>query len=311
VDHVNAQGFRGDPIEITKPPQAVRIFAIGGSTTLGVSNPYGDSYPAMLQAILRERHPGVAIEVQNAGSAWYTTAHDLVAYQLRVRRYRPDIVIVFEAINDLTRSFSPPWFATGQFQPDYSHYLGPYSRFAGPDIEFAHPSSWLAMSQIRRALSGEPTPFNHRDPDNVARMAASMRAIDDPEFKSLASFREYYDALLRAIQADGTKVFMASQPSIYRSDLNDEERAKLYFAPLMCANQGTYPSLSAMTRGMTDFNTAARQLAAARDITFLDFEAKVPKTLEFFSDDVHMTKKANGVIAGIAADAIEAAHLIK
>jgi lysophospholipase L1-like esterase len=276
-----------------------------------VSNPYADSYPAMLQTILRERHPGVPIEVQNAGSAWYTTAHDLIAYQLRVRRYHPDIVVVFEAINDLTRSFSPPWFATGAFQPDYSHYLGPYSRFAGPDIEFAHPSSWLAISQARRAMSGEPSPFNHRDPANVAKMAASMRAIDDPDFKSLASFREYYDNLVRAIQADGAKVFIASQPSIYRADLNDEERAKLYFAPLMCANQGTYPSQAAMIRGMSDFNSAARQLSAARGVAFLDFESKVPKTLEYFTDDVHMTKKANGVISAIAADAIEAAHLIK
>lgn len=311
VDHVNPQGFRGDPVELAKPARSVRIFAIGGSTTLGVSNPYAESYPAILQGLLRERHPGITIEVENAGSAWYTTAHDLVAYELRVRRYHPDIVIVFEAINDLTRSFSPPWWATGEFQPDYSHYLGPYSRFAGPEIEFAHPSSWLAISLAQRALSGEPTPFNHRDAANVAKVAASMRAIDDPEFKSLASFREYYESLIRALQADGTTVFMASQPFIYREDLNDEERSKLYFAPLMCADKGTYPSLAAMTRGMADFNNAARQLAAARNVTFMDFEAKVPKTLEHFTDDVHMTKKANAILAGVAADAIDAAHLIK
>ena len=59
-------------------------------------------------------------------------AHLLIDYQLRVRQFEPDLIVVFEAINDLYRSFSPPWWAVGEFRPDYSHYLGPYIRFPGP-----------------------------------------------------------------------------------------------------------------------------------------------------------------------------------
>jgi hypothetical protein len=108
-----------------------RIFTIGGSTTLGVGNEYRDTYPYMLQAALSARYPDMRIEVQNAGCAWYTSAHALVSYTTAVRRFQPDLVIFFEAMNDLVRSFSPPWLATGPFQPDYSHYLGPYARMAG------------------------------------------------------------------------------------------------------------------------------------------------------------------------------------
>src|SRR5919201_3110956 len=123
---VNSHGFRGEPIELRKPPRTFRIFALGGSTTLGIGNAYEDTYPFKLQSMLRQRYPDINIEVQNAGSAWYTTAHVLINYQLRVRRFEPDLIIVFEAINDLYRSFSPPWWAVGEFKPDYSHYLGPY-----------------------------------------------------------------------------------------------------------------------------------------------------------------------------------------
>jgi hypothetical protein len=45
-------------------------------------------------------------------------------------------------------------------------------------------------------------------------------------------------------------------------------------------------------------------------VPYLDFEAAVPKTLEYFSDDVHLRKPANAILAKIAADAIDAARLI-
>ena len=89
--HVNRQGFRGDDFEKQKPPRTFRIFTLGGSTTLGVSNDYPDTYPYLLQVALRERYPGVNIEVQNAGCAWYTSAHARVADGTAVRQSDPDL----------------------------------------------------------------------------------------------------------------------------------------------------------------------------------------------------------------------------
>ena len=312
VEHVNAHGFRGDAIETAKPTGTFRIFTIGGSTTLGVSNPYADSYPALLQTLLRERYADTPIEVQNAGSAWYTSAHDLVAYDLKVRRFAPDLVIYFEAINDLTRSFSPPWLARGEFRPDYSHYLGPYTRLTGPDVQFLfEPSSWLTVNVVRRLLRGDPDPFGHRDPGNVAKMAARMRPVDSPAFKSLPHFRDYSDALVSAVQRNGTKMIVASQPFLYREDNSLEERRLMYFAPLMCGDGQTYPSHAAMLRGMRLYNDALRDVAAARGVTFVDFEAAVPKNAEHFSDDVHLRRAGNAILAKMAAEAIDKAGWIK
>ena len=55
VDHVNGEGFRGDPVELTAQAGTFRIFTIGGSTTLGISNPYHESYPFLLET----SRPGV------------------------------------------------------------------------------------------------------------------------------------------------------------------------------------------------------------------------------------------------------------
>jgi lysophospholipase L1-like esterase len=311
VDHVNAQGFRGDPVETMAPAGTFRIFTIGGSTTLGIANPYEESYPYLLQALLRERHPSVRIEVQNAGAAWYTSAHDLVAYEVKVRRFKPDLVIFFEALNDLTRSFSPPWLAVGAFKPDYSHYLGPYIGLTGPHVKFAGPpSGWLTWSYLRKTLGGEPDPRNHRDPDNVARLASRMRAVDDPPFLSLPSFREYVDALVHAVRSDGHAMLVASQPFLVRPDLAEDERRLLFFGPLMCGDGTTYPSNAAMERGLRLYNEAAREIAHARGVRFVDFEAAVPKTAAYFSDDAHLRRAGNEILAKLAADAIDADGLI-
>jgi lysophospholipase L1-like esterase len=311
VDHVNADGFRGDPVDPIAPPGTFRIVTVGGSTTLGVTNTYEDSYPFLLQSLLRTRHPDVRIEVLNAGSAWYTSAHDLVAYQVKVRRFKPDLVIFFEAINDLVRSFSPPWFALGSFKPDYSHYLGPYIGLAGPEVRFTGAATrWLTWSYFRKVLHGEPDPRGHRDPDNVARLAALMRPVDQPAFRSLPSFREYVDALVHAVEADGHRIFVASQASLYRSDLSREEERLLFFGPVMAGDGETYPSTEAMKNGMRLFNEAAREIARARGVRFLDFDAAVPKTSAHFSDDAHLRRAGNEILARLAADAIDADNLV-
>ena len=311
VEHVNAQGFRGDELVMPKPAGTFRIFAIGGSTTLGVSNPYAESYPYLLQTLLQEKYPNVKIEVFNAGCPWYTSAHVLVSYAVEVRQYDPDLVIFFEAINDLVRSFSPPWLAKGDFKPDYSHYLGPYARLLGPNAAFVDPpSSSVAWNTLSGWLHGSPDPFNVRNPDNVARIAARLQAIDRPAFKSLPSFRQYSDAIIHFVQADGHPIITASQASIYRDDLSAEDKRALWFAPLLCADHGTCPSLSAMTQGMAIYNAAARDIAAARHVPFVDFASAVPKTREYFADDVHLKKAGNVVLAQKAAEAIEDAHLV-
>jgi lysophospholipase L1-like esterase len=316
VDHVNDEGFRGDAITPAKAPHTFRLFTLGGSTTLGVTNAYEDSYPFLLQQLLRARHPGHIIEVENAGAAWYTTAHNVVSYDLRVRRFHPDAIVFFEAVNDLMRSFSPPWFGHGPFKHDYSHYLGPYARLNGPDVEFpTAPASWLdrwlVWRMAKRSIAREPTPFNQRDPDNVARLAASMKAVDDVEFRSVDSFREYYDTLIRRVTSDGSVFIAASQPSVYSVSVPEAQRPATYFGPIFCAENARYPSMTAMVRGMTLFNDTARSVASAEHVPFVDLAAAVPKTAEYFSDDVHLRASANRLVAERVADLIDQMRLIE
>lgn len=313
---VNANGFRGEPIGETKQGRTFRIFALGGSTTLGVANRYEETYPYYLQQMLRDQYPGVRIEVENAGGAWYSTAHMLVNYELRVRQYDPDLVVVFEAINDLYRSFSPPWWASGPFKSDYSHFLGPYARLLGPDVDAvsAAPqplgSEWLLWKNLKRRFYGEPTPYDYHF-DNVARVSARLHTRDVRTFRALPVFRRNYERLVGNILADGHAVVIGSQPFLYASDLAASDKALIYYPQIFCAEDGFYPTLESMIDGMRQFNAQARAVADAAHVPFLDFDSAVPKTGKYFSDDVHLRAPANQILARTVFEWIMAEKVIE
>jgi lysophospholipase L1-like esterase len=305
-DHVNAQRFRGDPIEVAKPAGVLRVFTLGGSTTLGVRNGYDTTYPGILERMLRQRFSDRRVEVQNAASDWYTTAHTLVNYQLRVRRFAPDVVIAFEAVNDLCRSFSPSWWADGPFKADYSHYYGPLIRLRGLEAGFVDPPASNVFANLliwRRAreLFGAPSPYDVT-PDGLRRLRQALRPVPVSEFVSLPSFRANIEALVRAIRSDGHTLVLASQPFLYSESLTADDRAKLLFGPVFCAEGRTFPDDASMAAGLRRFNEAAREIASANGVPFLDFEAAVPKDGRHFSDDVHMTAAANEILAKLAFD---------
>jgi len=97
----NSLGYRGKEVEVPKPPGQFRVVCLGGSTT------YDDcieddtlTYPARLEYHLRER--GYNVRVVNAGVPGWTSYESLINYAFRVSYLEPDMVILFDAWNDLS-----------------------------------------------------------------------------------------------------------------------------------------------------------------------------------------------------------------
>jgi hypothetical protein len=217
-----------------------------------------------------------------------------------------------EAINDLYRSFSPSWWAYGDFRYDYSHYLGPYIRFLGPRVEALSQAdrwNWLVWRAIKQKIFGEPTPYDYQE-ENVAKLTARLRPRTVTTFRSLDSYRDFYSQLIKVVQQDHHHVIMASQPSIYAADLTPADRRLLYFPQIFCAEKGYYPDLASMIAGMKQFNEDARGIASAERVEFIDFASAVPKTGAYFSDDVHLRESGNEILAKMAYESIVSKHLI-
>ncbi len=105
--HTNNFGFRDRDIQLPKPPGLFRILCIGGSTTEeGLTN--DATYPKFLEQALREAFPGRAIEAINCG----VVGLDSLGERRRTLDYvqlEPDLVIEYNAVNDICHGLFPEW----------------------------------------------------------------------------------------------------------------------------------------------------------------------------------------------------------
>jgi lysophospholipase L1-like esterase len=96
---INSLGYRTHEFSPGKPAGTLRVLCLGGSTTVaGRTN--DETYPALLEAKLRQRYPGVPLEVLDLGVSGTTTARWL-AWLDKLLAFDPDVVVQYEAINDI------------------------------------------------------------------------------------------------------------------------------------------------------------------------------------------------------------------
>ena len=133
LPEINEDGFNDREWKLERTPGVPRILCLGGSTTEG-GNSHGlrGSYPFLLEQILHERL-GTQVEVLNAGMSAWNSAEMVTAWFLDLIDYRPDLVIVHEAVNDVEPR------KLGGFRRDYSHY-----RHAFVAENFDPATRWLA-----------------------------------------------------------------------------------------------------------------------------------------------------------------------
>jgi lysophospholipase L1-like esterase len=111
---INGDGFRDDPLERQKPPNTVRIFALGGSTTFGWGVSEEETYHQVLEHMLNDnaRVAGdpTRFEIVNAGVIGYNSWQVARLMGRIVQRYQPDGFLVAYTFNDA-------WNPVGSLNP--------------------------------------------------------------------------------------------------------------------------------------------------------------------------------------------------
>jgi len=98
---LNNYGFRGDHIPDRKPAGALYVFTLGGSTTACNEYPWDKTWPGVLEQHLRKTLANDRIYVFNAGMAGATSYRSMLIFLNLLTRLSPDLVIVYEAVNDM------------------------------------------------------------------------------------------------------------------------------------------------------------------------------------------------------------------
>lgn len=280
----NRQGYRAAADFAAKPPGALRIVCLGGSTTYGVSvDDNADTYPARLEALLRERAAlGAAIEVFNMGVGGYTSREVLGVLARDALPLQPDAVLVQLAINDVAPRFFPG------FQCDYSHFRVP-------------------MQPLRE---GTPHRLLHRS--HAALIAGWALGVYRPLTLQARTQRPLppVDAALAGMAANGTDCFEENIRRIVSQCVDAGIAIYLVTQPYLVrpAPPGTDPEALRMEelyqQGQREHNTVLMAVAASTAAELIDLNRLTPRDSALFSDPIHMTKAGNRVKAELVAAAL-------
>ena len=106
--HINNFGFRGPDFEVEKVDNTIRVFFVGGSTTLGPqSSSDNATIPGYLEKFFNEIDMENYIQVVNAGKSGFTSLTERALIFDKIQYLNPDIVIVYDGWNNVRADYSP------------------------------------------------------------------------------------------------------------------------------------------------------------------------------------------------------------
>ena len=262
---------------------ALVIFCLGGSTT-EFKDSEGIGWPARVGKLLGERTSSGRVEVHNLGRQWYTSLHSLMNFRMNLRQYKPDMVIMMHGINDLLQNADFSSFSMGAFRQDYGHFVGPTS-----GMVFRKPLLTRAMDVFRATwFAGK-----HRE------------IVDTEEFPGLHPFVTNLTDLVEMVKAYGGHPVLMTQPSLFKSEMSEEEQEACYMINIEAVGPDKLWSVKTGLAGMTAYAEAVRRTATDTGTPLIDLEKRIPKTLEYFSDDVHYTDKAFDLVGSTVAEELQ------
>ena len=295
----NNAGFRGDYLATPKPKNEFRIFIIGGSTAECLYLDNSEALNSVLQKGLSEHAPdGVTVKVYGAGKSGDASDDHVSMLVHRIVHLEPDLIVVFSGVNDLTRSI---------YHYDYLHYAGGGS---GPKL----PLMKLVATEFQI-------------PRRIFYLRARLFPTDRDVLEKIASTTQYKEKVRLRESAPVSNERPRVDPGAYARNLRTiagvagAHRIQLVFMTQQSTwNSSVDPGVSKwhwmsyrgdvayredfMDEALESLNDQMRRLAAEDSIPLYDLAKSMPKSLEFFYDDVHFNER------GAAAAGAELASLI-
>lgn len=258
------------------------IVCLGGSSTAWPDSS-GIDWPSRIETRLGEVFPEQSVRVLNQGKEWFTSLHSLINFSTNLQQLKPDLVVVTHAINDLLLNADFSIFSNGPFRHDYGHFLGPVR-------DLVHRKT-LHERVLER--------LGFRDEEYAAPEIVSS------QFPGLRSFEANLINLYRLSGLPPERFILLSQPTLYKAEITDQEMQTLYMLNHEAVGNGKRWDFETALRGMNRYNEKTEQISDALGVHFLDLESVVPKTLEYFKDDVHYQDKAFPLIAKAVSQSIQ------
>jgi len=284
---IDKYGFlaKDDGLQLAKENDEIRIATIGGSTTANLNLSYDQNWPGYLGNLIQREFPNKKIRVINAGIPGFDTAQSIGNLALRVMPFKPDIVIIYHAYNDLKAIRHDI-----EFKPDYSHiHNKPYGFENQPNWLIKLLSNSMLYIRTRNLLSEYKL---KKLPDSTR----TNRLSKVPN-ESLTTFEEHIRILVAIAKSGGASVILSSFATLHDPNLawdtsndaiktlSDFQRSSIgkvyYFIPGL--------TIPAIFDGLKRYNKILHGIAIREKVEWVDNGNLVPHKDEYFVDRVHFT----------------------
>lgn len=330
-EYANNAGFREPrPISIDKPADEFRIFLTGGSTAFGLgasgeTTPLTDFYAIeyretisyMLERILNVTAPipGKTIKVYNTAVWGYSYQHHLFRYVSKLRRYKPDMVVSLDGVNEIHPMTAPEndwdYFKQGQ----YNEVLREILDYNGAGL-MSYVTLWLKNNTYLMALFWQGTDFfqgmeaakwahkgalaTSESPQQAPKHSSEQRQrmITDNAFTIVRIVENYHSVM----ENDEVPHIIALQPLLY---LSKKPRHQIeQKVESVGENKGYYDVPSDHVYKYLVERIVER--AQEKSFFVADFSEYFDDTSEWvFTDWCHLTAGANYLIAKELANTIK------
>jgi hypothetical protein len=291
---INAFGFRGpNPRTPEKPPGVVRVIVQGGSTTEDVFVDDGRTWPEQLQAKLNARLGTDRIEVINMGTSGYTAENCVNDLKLNGLRLSPDVVVAYHGVNDFRKTLAKlndleAVEAYVKYDERRTTFL---SRLLCRSCVFDRLNQAYYYQGGARSRAHTLAYWN--DPD---KRDAVVTGIEGPAVRAL-------EELLELSRRHHFKLVIGRQATLMKPTPTDEEVTRMWrLFRWKC--QGKCVSWRSFLEGRSRVVDAQARFAEQHRLPYVDTEAAVPRTVEYFVDDAHTLENGADRISDSFADGL-------
>lgn len=288
IQVVDQYGFLGKDQgpSLIKADDEYRIATIGASTTANVHLPYDQNWPGRLGALLQQALPGHTIRVIDAGVPGFDTAQSVANLALRVMPFHPDVVIIYQAYNDLkaVRADRP-------FLPDYSQiHRRPFGYHDKPPfyVRWLDRSMFYVRMRNRYRTMAQVSVYRKSLTDN-------SRVNTVPEAAARA-FEQHVRILVAIARSGGAKVVLSSFATLHDPALasagkhTNRQLSQLQQDELEKLLQFTSGlTVSGILKGIDEYNAILRKVATEEHTGWVDNASLVPHEDRYFVDRVHFS----------------------
>ena len=296
VFSTNNLGFRGRPVEVEKPANEFRIFLVGGSALECFYLDDSEVISQRLEERLAGRVPAaLTVRVYNTAKSGDRTYDHVAMVAHRIAHLEPDLIIVLAGINDLRGAMNGIDYLL--FRPRKERWsFVQLLRLAATEFQLPRRVYAVLRRSRERERLEEITLTSDIKGDVALRRSRPM--TDQVPAENLSAYVKNLTTLIATTRAAGAEPVLLTQPTTWNSRV-DPRAEEWHWMTLV---GGTVYREDLLDAAMGRYNDALTAVARRHGAATFDLAAALPKSLEFFYDDVHFNVRGADTTAALLAE---------